>query len=460
MQISPSVLRRGWRFNCQMMNTFPEAFAKRVASDDFLGENLLKALETTSPVSIRRNPFKVQAGLPVSAEIPWCENAFYLSERPFFTKDPLFHAGTYYPQEAGSMFLDSVLKQLDLPEHPVVLDLCAAPGGKSTLIASFLKGEGLLVSNEVIQARSRVLKENMIKWGVTNSVVTNNDPVDFQRVPQLFDLIVVDAPCSGEGMFRKDHASRGEWSEGNVELCSARQKRIVMDVWDSLQPGGFLVYSTCTFNSKENEDNVLWMKAELQAEIFPIESAHFKPGRDGIGLYALPSLVDTEGFYIAVLRKPGEHQLRKLKLNKRAEVSHVKDLGLFQPFADLEDIAVLQWTDFSFAVPANMTEEIIFLQHHLRVIKMGTELGEAAKKGLIPNEALALNPQLIRKDLPSIELTLEQALSYLHGDTFSIEGKHGFNLMKFQNEPLGWIKHIGNRFNNLYPKEWRIRMKI
>lgn len=438
----------------------PEAFEKRVSSDDFLGDTLLRALESNSPVSVRRNPFKTEAPLPVSGAIPWCADAFYLSERPSFTKDPLFHAGTYYPQEAGSMFLDTVLRQLRLPEDPMVLDLCAAPGGKSTLIAGFLGNKGLLVSNDVIQARSKILKENMVKWGVTNSVVTNNDPADFQRVPAFFDLVVVDAPCSGEGMFRKDHASRDEWSEGNVALCSARQKRIVMDVWDSLQPGGYLVYSTCTFNAQENEENVRWMKNELDAEIVGIESAHFKAGRDGIGLYALPSLVETEGFFIAVLQKSGEPAPRRLKLGKRTDVSYIKDIEVFQPFAELQGASVLQWSEFSFAVPEETAEEIVFLQYHLRVIKMGTELGESAKKGLIPHEALALNPQIVRKDLPSVDLTLAQALSYLHGDTFPVEGKHGFNVVKYENEPLGWIKHIGNRFNNLYPKEWRIRMKI
>lgn len=358
------------------------------------------------------------------------------------------------------MFLDSVLRQLDLPENPMVLDLCAAPGGKSTLIASFLQNRGLLVSNEVIQPRAKILKENMIKWGVNNSVVSNNDPADFQRTSDFFDLIVVDAPCSGEGMFRKDHASRDEWSQGNVDLCAARQKRIVMDVWDSLQPGGFLVYSTCTFNEQENEANILWLQNEVSAEIIPIESDHFKKGRNDIGLYALPSLVNTEGFFICVLQKPGEAKERKLKLNKRSEVTQVKSTADMKDFTNLDGMSVLNWSDFSFAVPENLVEAFIYLQHHLRTIKMGTELGEIAKKGLIPNEALALNPFLLNKMLPSIELNLEQALAYLHGDTFSIEGKHGFNLMTFQNEPLGWIKHIGNRFNNLYPKEWRIRMKI
>jgi len=440
--------------------SLPADFVKRVEQDDFLGHSLIEALDTSSPVSIRRNPSKANAVLPVSGEIPWCNHAFYLSERPSFTRDPLFHAGAYYPQEAGSMFLDTVLKQLDLPEKPAVLDLCAAPGGKSTLIASFLAGKGLLVSNEVINARARILKENLIKWGSVNTIVTNNDPTDFQRIPGFFDLMVVDAPCSGEGMFRKDHASRNEWSEANVVLCAARQKRIVMDVWEALKPGGFLVYSTCTFNSAENEDNVSWFADELGADIIPVNSAHFKEGRDGIGLYALPSLVDTEGFFLAVLQKPANASTPKIKPLKKTEVSRIKTIDSMLPFAQLDGMEVLQWTDFAFAIPQELAESAVLLQHHLRVIKLGTELGEIARKGLIPHEALALSPGLRNPSLPVIELDTNEALAYLHGDTFPLPGTAGFNLITYQAEPLGWIKHIGNRFNNLYPKEWRIRMRL
>jgi 16S rRNA C967 or C1407 C5-methylase (RsmB/RsmF family)/NOL1/NOP2/fmu family ribosome biogenesis protein len=443
-----------------MSIALPPDFVQRVEKDPFLGQSLLKALETASPVSIRRNPTKTQAMLPELQEISWCRHAHYLTERPFFTKDPLFHAGTYYPQEAGSMFLDTVLQSLELPENPVVLDLCAAPGGKSTLIATHLAGKGLLVSNEVIQARARILKENLIKWGAVNTIVSNNDPADFQRIPEFFDLIVVDAPCSGEGMFRKDHAARDEWSTGNVELCAGRQKRIVMDVWESLQPGGLLVYSTCTFNAAENEENISWLLNELDAELIPVETTDFTPGRDGIGIYALPDRVDTEGFFLAVLRKKGEASTRKLKLKKTAETSRIKDKTPFGELVNLAHCEVLQWNDYTFALPEDFAEEAIFLQHHLRTIKLGTELGEVGRKGLIPHEALSLSPQLLQARIPRISLTLEQALSYLHGDTFPLEGQHGFSLMTYQNEPLGWIKHLGNRFNNLYPKEWRIRMKI
>ena len=224
----------------------PKDFVLRVQNDSFLGQELLDALETEQPISIRYNSSKKQAIDQDAAAIPWSKNGVYLKERPSYTLDPLFHAGCYYPQEAGSQFLDAILRQIELPLHPVVLDLCAAPGGKSTLIADFLNGRGLLVANEVIQNRSKILKENLVKWGATNTVVSNNDPAQFSGLTNVFDCIVVDAPCSGEGMFRKDHQARNEWSENNVELCVGRQRRIVMDVWDSLKEDGFLIYSTCS----------------------------------------------------------------------------------------------------------------------------------------------------------------------------------------------------------------------
>jgi len=442
-----------------MSHELPAAFTERVKHDPFLGEALLVSLETGSPTAIRRNPWKTEAPLSIESAIPWSRGGFFLSERPKFTLDPLFHAGTYYPQEAGSQLLDSVLQQLDLPEGPVILDLCAAPGGKSTLIASHLDTKGLLVSNEVIHARAKVLKENLIKWGATNSLVTNNDPADFDRIPDTFDCIVVDAPCSGEGMFRKDPAARDEWSPGNVDLCSARQRRIVMDVWPSLKQGGFLVYSTCTFNAQENEDNVAWFAGELDAEIVQIALPFARADRNETGWYALPSELDTEGFYISVLRKK-EGKAGRQKPVKNLQIQTVKDTAFLKDFARTENVVVVQWTDFVFAIPQAFHETVLQVHQQLRVIKLGTELGQQIRKGFIPHEALALSPFLRLPAFPETALTKEQALSYLHGDTFAIDGTHGYRLMTFDNEPLGWIKHLGNRFNNLYPKEWRIRMRI
>ncbi|MDH4472937.1 MAG: hypothetical protein QE487_10030 [Fluviicola sp.] len=442
-----------------MSHLLPPDFVARVQQDAFLGNPLLEALATEPPTSIRRNPWKQVADLPVANPIPWSENGFFLSERPLYTLDPLFHAGSYYPQEAGSQLLDAVLKALPLPAEPLILDLCAAPGGKSTLIASFLNNTGLLVSNEVIQSRAKVLKENLTKWGATNTIVTNNDPADFARVPHTFDCIVVDAPCSGEGMFRKDHAARNEWSQNNVDLCAARQRRIVMDVWESLNPGGFLVYSTCTFNSQENEENVAWFAHETDAEIVHIPLSFAKPDRTETGWYALPNELDTEGFYLAVLRKPDGNSPKK-KWAKNPKLQLFKDRSLVEPFITTTDLSLIQWQEYVFALPVKFEETAFYLHQQLRVIKLGTELGEAARKGLIPHEALALNPFIRNTGLSTIELSKDLALSYLHGDTFQLEGAHGFQLMTYQNEALGWIKHLGNRFNNLYPKEWRIRMDV
>lgn len=438
---------------------FDPAFIQRVEKDPFLGAELLVALDTTPPVSVRFHPEKVHSKLDILSEVSWCENAFYLKERPSFTLDPLFHAGSYYPQEAGSMVLDTVLRQLNLPTEPTVLDLCAAPGGKSTLIASFLENKGLLVSNEVIQQRARILKENLNKWGYTNTIVTNNDPKDFERLPDFFDVIVVDAPCSGEGMFRKDPNARSEWSEDNVQLCTGRQKRIVMDVWDSLNPGGFLIYSTCTFNSNENEDNVSWLMDEVGAELIKINvPSPIVEGRNGIGNYCIPGKTETEGFYIAVLQKSDGDRKRQ-KYMRKGDFVIQKDVMDLSNFAKTDEISIFNWNDKLLALPKGLEDKMLHVQSQLRLQKMGTTLGELAKKGIIPNEELALNP-FLNCYQGKIELELQQALNYLHGDTFSLAGNQGFQLMTFQNEPLGWIKHLGNRFNNLYPKEWRIRMNV
>ncbi|MES1226926.1 MAG: RsmB/NOP family class I SAM-dependent RNA methyltransferase, partial [Bacteroidota bacterium] len=199
--------------------------------------------------SVRVNPnrtFNVEySTLNVQGKVPWSSNGYYLSERPSFTTDPLFHAGAYYVQEASSMFLEEAVKQTcDLSKPLKVLDLCAAPGGKSTLLQSIISNESLLISNEVIKSRVNILSENITKWGAANVVVTNNDPKDFQRLPEYFDLIVIDAPCSGSGLFRKDPEAITEWSSDNVMLCSQRQQRILADILPCLKPGGILIYST------------------------------------------------------------------------------------------------------------------------------------------------------------------------------------------------------------------------
>jgi 16S rRNA C967 or C1407 C5-methylase (RsmB/RsmF family)/NOL1/NOP2/fmu family ribosome biogenesis protein len=442
-----------------MNHPLPEAFQARIEQESFPGIALLQALDTVAPVSVRFHPKKHQPILGIRGTVSWCESAVYLHERPQYVFDPLFHAGAYYPQEAGSMVLDHVLRQLNLPNEPKVLDLCAAPGGKSTLIASFLENKGILVANEVIQQRARILKENLTKWGYSNTVVTNNDPADFQRLPQFFDVMVVDAPCSGEGMFRKDPAARDEWSEDNVRLCSGRQKRIVMDVWDALVPGGIMVYSTCTFNTNENEDNVRWFMEELGAELVPMNLPEpIVQGRNGIGHYCIPGVTQTEGFFIAVIQKPDDALIRQ-RFTRKSEFRAQKDLLDCEKYIDLSESDLINWNEKLIALPSIHMDSMLHVQAQMRLQKLGTMVGDISRKGIIPNEEIALNP-FLNCFSERIEVSNEQALHYLRGDTYPLAGKHGYQLITSENEPLGWIKHLGNRFNNLYPKEWRIRKQF
>ena len=280
----------------------PEAFIKR--TQELLGsefEALKKVLDSTPPTSIRvNNKMEYQ---PSEDKVAWCDSGYYLHERPLFTADPLFHAGVYYVQEASSMFLQQAVKQ-HFPEARTVLDLCAAPGGKSTLLSQALPESSILVSNEIIRSRAYILVENLIKWGNPNTVVTNNEPKDFASLPGFFDAIVVDAPCSGEGMFRKDPGAIQEWSEYNVKLCAERQSEILTSVWNALKNDGILVYSTCTYNREENEENVRWICNELGAELLTINlEGNTDITESDFGYRFYQHKTKGEGFFLAVLQK-------------------------------------------------------------------------------------------------------------------------------------------------------------
>ncbi len=436
----------------------PPAFTERVLGDSFLGKELIEALDSVAPTSIRLHPIKGKHHFEETKSIPWSKNGLWLKERPVFTLDPLFHAGCYYPQEAGSQLLSFVLDQLEFPENPVCLDLCAAPGGKSSLILDHLAGNGLLVSNEIITSRARILYENLTKWGYSNSVVCNNASDAFGKMTNFFDLVVVDAPCSGEGMFRKDLESRNEWSEANVEMCAERQRDIIENIWDGIKTNGYLVYSTCTFNEDENEKNIEWICSEFGAEIISIEfPAEFK-ARTEIGAYALPNRVNTEGFFICVLRKIELNSGKKK--GKAKPFSTPKSDKELADFIDLDEKSqLIEWKEKVWLVPTDLTEELQQISQSLNVFKLGLPVAEPTRKGWIPDEAVPFSNSL-SKTVKRIELNQREALLYLKGETFSIESGNGYAVVCFEGIPLGWIKLIGNRFNNNYPKEWRIRMKI
>lgn len=415
--------------------TIPSDFCAlmREQYGDTMAESLFQGLSEEPCVSVRLNPRKSPVTeVPGGHPVPHCPGAFYLDERPAFTFDPLFHAGVYYVQEASSMYLAKALEgHLGFPlssfgEHVspqsgsvssdtpstsphYALDLCAAPGGKSTLLRSLLPDDWWLVSNEPMPKRAQVLAENMAKWGYPQSIVTQNYPADFAFLSHQFDLLVTDVPCSGEGMFRKDEGAIRDWSLENVTLCWQRQRSILSDVWPALKPGGLLIYSTCTFNHFEDEDNVQWIAGHLGADI--LEQRHFFPGRD-----------KGEGFFLAVLRKHGTSSV---------------------PGSD--------------ASPLSPEAFVSKVRRNLHTLLSGIPEPEQTPKGPVPSHILALSTTCPRGSWPEYELTYTEALAYLRREALRIEAPRGIVLVTFRGIPLGFVKSVGQRANNLYPQEWRIR---
>lgn len=459
----------------------PVAFADHTRS--LLGDEeynkLAVALDDEQPVSIRLNEAKLPGasfGLfhGCAGRVPWSSTGVYLDRRLTFTFDPLFHAGCYYVQEASSMFVEQALKQYVGETPAVMLDLCAAPGGKSTHTRSVLPEGSLLVANEVIRNRSQILAENLTKWGHPGVVVTNNDPADFADLEEFFDVILTDVPCSGEGMFRKDPVAVSEWSQENVDICWQRQRRIISDIWPSLKPGGLLIYSTCTYNTKEDEENIRWIRDAFGAETLPVNvsddwniTGNLLAGDDFPVYRFLPHRTKGEGFFLAVLRKP-EEDSRQTRY-KSASAQGKKKVA---SSVSKEQLAVARgWLlspdDYELSVngtnitafPKEHLSELSSLQQSLRVIQAGVVLAEVKGKDLIPNHALAMSQMRRNGIFPCEEVLYEQAVAYLRKEAIvlSAEAPRGYVLLTYMNIPLGFVKNIGNRANNLYPQEWRIR---
>ena len=453
----------------------PQSFVERTRQ--LLGDEQYplfeQALGTEVPVSIRPN--RMKCNLPVAGEpVPWAPSGIYLEKRPTFTFDPLFHAGCYYVQEASSMFVERVLREY-VQEPVVMLDLCAAPGGKSTLCRSVLPEGSLLVANEVMRNRSQILAENLMKWGHPEVVVTNNDPADFTDLTHLFDVILTDVPCSGEGMFRKDQVAVDEWSLENVDICWQRQRRILSDIWPALKPGGLLIYSTCTFNREEDEDNVAWIARELGADVLevPVEEAWGITGNligDSFPVYRfLPHKVKGEGFFLAVLRKHAgevetvEPRAEKKKKGGKDVKGKAPQLSVPKEAKDWLQIPgdyqlTINGTNVQ-AFPKLHETVYTLLQQYVKVIHAGITLGEMKGKDLIPHHSLAMSTALADGAFPKAEVTYEQAIAYLRKESLVLDAgiPRGYVLLTYQNIPLGFMKNIGNRANNLYPQEWRIR---
>lgn len=421
------------------------------------------ALATEPVVSVRHNPAKRAAefsGEPVA----WAADACYLDSRPLFTADPLFHAGCYYVQEASSMFLEQVFRQyVDAPVR--MLDLCAAPGGKSTHALALLPSGSLFVANEPVPLRAGVLAENVIKWGRTSAVVTRNEPADFVPFKEFFDIILVDAPCSGEGMFRKDARAVSMWSPSNVKTCVARQRAILSDIWGSLRPGGLLVYSTCTFNSHEDESMVAWVRDELGAEVLPVAASpewgitgNLTSGDFPVCRF-IPGFTRGEGFFLALLRKNGDGEVAQPRPQRSRATALPKACNAACSWVNNpHEYNFVVEDDTVVAYPKEHQTVIAALQARLKVLHCGVTVAAVKNNKLLPSHRLAMSTALNRAAFPIVELTREQALSYLHREALSLpSAPMGIVLFTYKNVPLGFAKNVGNRVNNLYPAEWRIR---
>lgn len=429
--------------------------------------------------SLRLNPTKIktpekaqQVLQSLSAggvtQVPWSSEGYYLPARPSFTFDPFFHAGAYYVQEASSMFLEQVVRTtVDLSAPLKVLDLCAAPGGKSTLLQSLISPESILVANEVIKARAALLADNLTRWGAANVVVSNNDPRDFSRLPGYFDLVVVDAPCSGSGLFRRDPDLVTEWSPENVTLCSQRQQRIMADVLPAVKEDGIVIYSTCSFSAAEDEEILDWLADHFELENVPIpvqETWGIVPTvthkRNCTGYRFYPDRLSGEGFFIACFRKRGGDTMRRPKDLKRAALTprqrevivpwlHTPDS--YQYFPHQEEVLLL---------PPLLAAEMPLLQQQLYIRKAGVKAGQPGQKELIPDHQLAAS-MLVSENLPAVSLNLPQALQYLRKEDPGVETDvRGWALVRYEGMNLGWAKFLPNRMNNYYPKELRILKEI
>jgi len=477
---------------------FQQMMTEHLGKEEY--DQLAEALSLPAPTSIRRNkkktPSALMGHLPLYGEnshpdsfpnlqpqpsarrsqaspVPWCEEGFYLSERPSFTLDPLFHAGCYYVQEASSMFLSHVLREY-VKEPVVALDLCAAPGGKSTLALSELPEGSLLIANEVVRQRANILAENITKWGQSNCIVTNNYAEDFQAFSDVFDLIICDAPCSGEGMFRKDPASIEEWSLANVEVCWKRQRDIVQNIWHTLKEGGIFIYSTCTYNPLEDEENVAWIAKILGAEVLSCHPLK-EWGLTETNTHFYPHRIQGEGFFISVLRKTAEQEgRRKSKGSKGNKSANKIPTELKSWLIGNEVFTILEENEFFRAFPTAHLDLFKQAQQTLKVIHAGIELASdphvAAKpsksptsklKSLRPAHSLAMSNHLNKEAFPAVEVDQQQAIAYLRTEALQLpaDTPRGYVLITYQGHPLGFVKNIGNRANNLYPDEWRIRKK-
>ena len=450
----------------------PETFLEALSAvlGNAQAQALVHTIEETEPsVSIRINPAKCPNPDAIGGKrVPWCsDTGRYLDQRTAFTFDPALHAGRYYVQDASSMFISHVIKSL-VSEPVRYLDLCAAPGGKTTAALSALPEGSLVVANEIVPLRAQILRENVIKWGYPNAVVTHNAPDDFNDAfENFFDVIATDVPCSGEGMMRKDSEAVAQWSPALVQECADRQKHILSSIWHCLRPGGLLIYSTCTYNAQENEQMVRYICETLGADSIqvPVEEAwNIAPAVEGNAhcYRFMPHRVQGEGLFMSVLRKHGDGPLKcpnttASHLRSRMPAAFAHFLGWLN---DSNNYLLPRTNDGTYnAYPKDHEQALNALIDHLRVIHAGVPLAALKGKDAVPQHAIALSTALREGAFPECEVDFAQAIAYLRGEAIALPAgtPRGMVIITHRQSRLGFVKNLGNRANNLYPKEWRIR---
>ena len=427
---------------------------------------LIEAITSEPPVTATRyNDAKGFTPPQELDKVPWCETGAYLSERPRFALDPHFHAGSYFVQDASSMFIYHVLKTL-VTKPVTYLDLCAAPGGKTTAALQALPEGSTVVANEIMPQRAQILRENVIKWGACNCLVSCDSPAAVGSLHSAFDVIAADVPCSGEGMFRKDTEAVSQWSPSLVEQCSRRQRQVIGDVWSALKPEGLLIYSTCTFNIHENEEIVDFIVNELGASVVDVaiqEQWGISPAIDrAYSCYRfMPHATRGEGLFMCVMRK--HHSSIATSTTKRTTQKSKKSCppptiaSSVNRWVNINH-SLLQVNDKIIAVPEFVNPLVATWQNTLHVIKTaGIELGTLKGNKVVPSHQLAMSPHRAPGLFTEVDLDYPTALSYLRGEALTIDAPRGYVAVKHDNATLGWVNNLGPRANNLYPKPWRLR---
>ncbi|MBK7762025.1 MAG: RNA methyltransferase [Bacteroidetes bacterium] len=446
--------------NLSLPNDLLNSFSETLEIDE---QAFIESHQQAPVISVRLNPSKPSMAFENAEGVPWCSEGRYLTDRPNFTHDPLLHAGCYYVQEASSMFLSYALQQVvDFNKQLVALDACAAPGGKSTLLASLLNDESLLIANEVISSRASILTENLNKWGKMNTWVTQNDPKQFTSLSALFDIILVDAPCSGSGLFRKKPEFANDWNMDMVKLCAERQKRILHDLVPSLQQNGILVYMTCSFCESENEEMVDFILEKCHLTSVPLQIPAAwgivetqSKNEQGYGYRFFPHLLKGEGFFLACFVK-GEMNSSTGIIEKPVTEKKYPSIALLEKYVNIENKISIQHNDYVMMIHSAHEKYLQLFSSQLKLIKKGILAGKMIRDELLPDHELAMYGD-IKPDIPFVELSLDDSIRYLKKESIHIENKtKGWLLVQYQNRNLGWIKNLGNRVNNYYPSNYRI----